>query len=291
MKKIDIDDFINKLGIKIPPKTKFEALGNATSLYYDTKNFHKLNFERGILLYALISKYKPKNILEFGTASGFSTLCMAWALHENNIDGKIFTIDLISLTDKQLRPVDFGENKQQLQNISVKEIWQKVARPEWIDKIEFLHGYTGEIFNSYDFPKIDFGYVDGAHFYDGVKHDFLSFLTVSSSNFGILFDDYAHRYQYGVKKLLDELDSEFKITLIDTDLNKDLLKLKIVDDKNYGMCWLDFYNSQSINEISFIDDVPNFIKKYRKFENRLRLRTKLNQKIPLLKKIKLSFWK
>ncbi len=291
MKKIDINHFVNDLGINIPPITKFEELGNATSLYHDNGNFYKLNFERGILLYALISKYKPKNILEFGTAAGFSTLCMAYALDENKIDGKIFTIDINSLNEKHTRPVHFENNKQELQNISIKEIWEKIAKPEWIKKIEILQGYTGEIFNSYDFPKIDFGYIDGAHFYDGVKHDFYSFLTVASPNFGILFDDYIERKQYGIKKLLDEIDSEFNITLIDTDLNRDLLKLKMTQDKNYGMCWLDFYDSNSLSEFKSISDLSNFIKKYRKFETRLRLRSNLNQKIPFLKNIRLSFWK
>jgi len=291
MKNIDVESFIKDLGIYVPPKSRFEILGNATALYFDHGNFYKLNFERGMLLYSLISKYKPKNILEFGTASGFGTLCMAWALSDNNIDGKIFTIDISSLTEKHTRPVKFDNGKNELKNISVQEIWKKIAKPEWLKKIEFLHGYSGKIFNSFNFPKIDFGYIDAAHFYEGVKHDFYSFLTVASQNFGILFDDYAQRDQYGIKKLLDEVDSEFKITLIDTDLNRDLLKLKMVNDKNYGMCWLDFYDSKPISEIVCIQDLSHFIKKYRTFEKRLRLRTKLNQKIPYLRKVKLSFWR
>ena len=53
-------------------------------------------------------------------------------------------------------------------------------------------------------PKFDFGYIDGAHFYDAVKHDFYAFLKSSNSNFGILLDDYIDRKYYGVKKLVDE---------------------------------------------------------------------------------------
>ena len=75
MNEVDFEEFIGKLGIKIPSEKEFQELGDVTALFRDkNENFVRLNYERGMLLYALIAKYKPKNILEFGTASGYATL-------------------------------------------------------------------------------------------------------------------------------------------------------------------------------------------------------------------------
>ena len=94
MKIKTFDDFISSLNVTHPEFEKFLKLGDMTALFHEeSKNqFIKLNYERGLLLYCLITKYQPKNVLEIGTASGFGTLCMAWAMVENNINGKIFTI-------------------------------------------------------------------------------------------------------------------------------------------------------------------------------------------------------
>lgn len=291
MDEIDVHAFINKLGIKLPPKSEFEELGNTTALYYENDQFWQLNFERGMLLYAFISKYKPQNILEFGTGAGYSTLSMARALHDNDIDGKIFTIDVMSMDTQHTRPVCFRSGKPQLQTIAISDIWEKVAPRDWVEKITLLNGYSREVFDLHNFPKIDFAYVDGAHFYQAVKHDFYSFLSVAAEKFGVLFDDYAIREHYGVKKLLDELDSEFDITLIDTDLNRDLMKLNAVKDEPYGMCWLDFYNSQKLSEISFFKELSNFISEYRKIEKRIKRREYVKKHLPFLKNIKHMVWK
>ena len=73
-----VDDFISSLDVKIPPFEEFVKLGDMTALFESKPNeFIQLNYERGPLLYALVSILKPKNILEIGTSRGYSTLCMA----------------------------------------------------------------------------------------------------------------------------------------------------------------------------------------------------------------------
>ena len=78
MEEKDFQEFIEKLKVVIPSEEEFQKLGDVTALFRTEKhNFIRLNYERGMLLYALVAKYKPKNILEYGTASGYATLCMA----------------------------------------------------------------------------------------------------------------------------------------------------------------------------------------------------------------------
>ena len=288
------DDFISSLNVTHPEFEKFLKLGDMTALFHEeSKNqFIKLNYERGLLLYCLITKYQPKNVLEIGTASGFGTLCMAWAMVENNINGKIYTIDPIPINEKTKRAFNDQKNGPKIENISVKELWEKTAKKEWLDKITPISGYSGKILDEYSLPKFDFGYIDGAHFFDAVKHDFYSFLNHTNNEFGMLFDDYVDRPYYGIKKLVDsDISKNFDVSLIKTDTNLHLEKILSLPKHDYGMCWL---HSNSLKK-SLNDAYPQsireeYIKKYIKFENRLARRYKLNKKIPLLKNIRFKFW-
>ena len=289
-----LDDFITSLDITHPELEKFLKLGDMTALFHEesTNQFIKLNYERGLLLYCLITKFRPSNVLEIGTASGFGTLCMAWAMVENNINGKIFTIDPISITEKTKRVFNNQKNGPRIENISVKEIWDQTAKKEWIEKIIPLSGYSGKILDEYSLPKFDFGYIDGAHFFDAVKHDFYSFLNHSSNEFGILFDDYVDRPYYGIKNLIDtDISKNFDVSLIKTDTDLHLEKILSLPKHDYGMCWL---HSKSLKKS--LDDIypksirDEYIKKYLQFENRLVRRYKLNKRFPMLKNIRFKFW-
>tara|TARA_X000001382_G_scaffold17002_2_gene10646 strand:+ start:2475 stop:3041 length:567 start_codon:yes stop_codon:yes gene_type:complete len=46
------------------------------------------------ILYDFVVTLKPKRIIEFGPGSGYTTICMAKALKENNIDGHIKSYDI-----------------------------------------------------------------------------------------------------------------------------------------------------------------------------------------------------
>ena len=89
---IKIDEFIDSLNVQIPSKEKFLQLNRIFPINQKTK-IKIINYERGMLLYSLIAKYKPKIVLEIGTAEGYSALCMAWAMTDYDINGRIFTID------------------------------------------------------------------------------------------------------------------------------------------------------------------------------------------------------
>jgi hypothetical protein len=288
------DDFILNLDVELPPYEEFIKIADMTALHESEKNqFIQLNYERGPLLYGLISKFKPTNILEIGTARGYSTLCMAWAMSDNNIPGKIFTIDPKSTKlDSRNLLDDHSSLGARYENISVREIWKEISGKNWLDKIIVLNGYSGEIMSKNNHPKFDFGYIDGAHFYDAVKHDFYAFLKSSNSNFGILLDDYIDRKYYGVKKLVDEeISKTFDTTIIETDRQGHLLKKDYLNDPLYGMCWIQ--NSTSKKHSEFLEKYPidDAIQKYRKYEQRIQRREKINKKLPFLKNIKLSFWK
>ena len=293
----ELYEFINSLEIdNYPSLNEFKKIGDMTALFYNDKkkNFIDLNYERGLLLYLLITKLRPKNVLEIGTASGYATLCMAWAMYDNNIDGKIHTIDPIPNNEKMMRAMDDNSgNGPHLENISVREIWDKIDKKEWIEKIIPICGYSGEVLMKDIFPKFDFIFIDAAHFFDGVKHDFLACLNHVNKNFTILFDDYVDRESYGVKKLIDnDISKKMDVTLIKTDTKNNLEKVINLHDRIYGMCLLDNNSSKiDLNTLYPKKERDDYIKNYLKFEKRLRNRNRVNNVFPVLKKIKFSFWK
>jgi hypothetical protein len=288
MEKKSFSDFLKFLGYDDLSLDDFWILGNSTN------NADKqLEFHRGPLLYALICYLKPKKILEFGTGGGYSTLCMAKALTDSKIDGKIYTVDRVGNTEKISRYYQLPSDKHpQKNNISNYEIWKSIAPLEWIEKIIPLQGYSGIVMDKNKFENIDFCYIDGNHSYDGTKHDFLSFLQIASNNFSVLFDDYIEREFYGVKEFIDkEVEPNFHSFLIDTDPNKDFHQF-IKKEHDYGMVYFkhesNFSALKNYNEI----DVNSFLKQYRNNDSRIRSRRyNVEKKIPFIKNIRFKFWK
>ena len=286
MKKMEVIDFIESLGVVVPPLEQFWKIGDMTALWLNKNNeFLRLNYYRGPLLYALVAKYRPKRILEFGTAKGYATLCMAWAMHDNKIDGQIYSIDSISQSEPIKTPLK-RSNTERVESTTIKEVWNEIARPEWIEHIKILTGYSGEVMQNMQINDFDFAFIDGGHFYQAVKHDFLSFLQNASDKFGVLFDDYLDKEGWGVKKFIDEeVSQSFDVTLIKTDVENNF-----VQKSDYGMCWITKDSSRNLEQ--FRDaKVDNFLKDYRKFEKRLKLRNIVNKKVPQLKNIKFQWWR
>ena len=292
MNSVKIEQFIDSLDVKTPPKEKFLELTHIFPISPQL-NFAKQipNYERGILLYSLIAKYKPKNVLEIGTAEGYSTLCMAWAMTDYNINGKIFTIDPKPFDVPVERNVTWEDNpKHDTVMLSRRELWNKFADNEWIKKIEVLTGFSGEVLQkNTKLPKMDMGFIDGSHAYTVVVHDFYAFLEVASENFHLLFDDYVPNENDGVTKAIDEeVAPNFDITLIQTNA-KEQRKESGESPDELCICWLDNESlKKPLREIYPKSKSEQIINKYLKWEKRWKLRKNLNSKIPLLNRFKFS---
>ena len=286
MNSVKIEQFIDSLDVKTPSKEKFLELAHIFPISPQL-NFAKqiTNYERGILLYSLIAKYKPKNVLEIGTAEGYSTLCMAWAMTDYNINGKIFTIDPKPFDVPVERNVTWEDNpKHDTVMLSRRELWNKFANKEWIEKIEVLTGFSGEVLQkNTKLPKMDMGFIDGSHAYTVVVHDFYAFLEVASENFHLLFDDYVPNENDGVTKAIDEeVAPNFDITLIQTNAKEQRKESGETPDE-LCICWLDSESlKKPLREIYPKSKSEQIINKYLKWEKRWKLRKDLNTKIPLL---------
>ena len=284
---IKTDEFIDSLNVQIPSKEKFLQLNRIFPINQKTK-IKIINYERGMLLYSLIAKYKPKNVLEIGTAEGYSALCMAWAMTDYDINGRIFTIDPKPFDVPIKREITLEENpKHESIMLSTKELWNKFANKEWIKKIEVLTGFSGEILQkkTKEFPKMNMGFIDGHHTYEAVIHDFYAFLQTASENFSLLFDDYSYHVDVNVSKAInEEIVPNFDVTQIITEAEQQRKEAnRPARTHELGMCWIESRSlKKPLREIFPKSKSAQIINDYLKWEKRWKLRKNLNSKIPLL---------
>jgi len=287
---IKIDQLINSLNVQLPSKEKFLQLTRIFPIYPQLESNPVINYERGILLYSLIAKYKPENVLEIGTAEGYSTLCMAWAMVDHNINGKIFTIDPKPFDTPIEREITWEKNlEHNTVSLSTKELWNKFANKEWIQKIEVLTGFSGEVLQkkTKELPKMDMGFIDGHHAYEAVIHDFYAFLQIASENFYLLFDDYNPNENSDVTKVInEEVIPNFDVTLIKTNAQQQRKEAN-ESENELDMCWLESNSlKKPLREIYPKSKSDQIIGKYLKWEKHWKLRKTLNSKIPLLDKFR-----
>lgn len=289
LKDYELDEYLKKLNVPLPETQRFQNLVNELTYFKSSvgnKEIINFNFERGLILYCLVSLLKPKNILEIGTAQGFSTLCMAWAMNDLNIDGNIYTIDRDDHDHEYLQYYKKSEKISQ-RFTTRRKLWEEFADPAWVQKIHVITGYVAEVIDKVKIPEIDFFYIDGPHFYSGVKHDFLSSLLRSASNSSFLFDDYIDRPYFGVKTLVDnEIADMFNVDLIKSD-KSNLMHTNGITKTDYGQIFFQGKKNELIEHFG-MENIKKYKKKYRRYEKRLKLRDSLNKKIPLLKNIRFS---
>ena len=169
--------------------------------------------------------------------------------------------------------------------LSTKELWNKFANKEWIEKIEVLTGFSGEVFQKKikEFPKMNMGFIYCNHAYESVIHYFYAFLHNGSEYFYLLFDDYIPNDNGGVTRVIDEeIIPNFDVTPIKTNA-KQQRKEANESEIELDMCLLESGSlKKPLLEIYPKSKSDQVIGKYLEWEKRWRFRQALNSKIPLL---------
>jgi hypothetical protein len=203
-----VTEKMQELGFDLSEKTKdeFNQLAGITALRHaQDDTYYVRNWWRGPLLYALVSHYRPRNALEFGTGRGYGALSMAKASLEQGFDCRVWTIDRIPPVARQFWPIDEG-NGQTTKSLALDEVWEQSVSIKIHERISCLTGDSYSVmceWNRLYHPNIDFFFIDGGHDYRTVKHDFIAGSGVANPGAAFLFDDYGKRKGYGVKKLMD----------------------------------------------------------------------------------------
>ena len=174
----------------------------------------KLNYNHGKLLYTLLSKYldtqktsekhKSKiNILETGTARGFSSICMSKALIDRNIQGHLITIDCISHNEKILwnciDDIDGPRTRSKL-----LEYWK-----DELSNITFIQGWTGETIYKLGIERINFAFLDAQHTKKDVLNEFNFVAKRQMKGDIIFFDDVTAGLFDGVCEAVNEIEIKY----------------------------------------------------------------------------------
>jgi len=187
-----IDNFEMKYGYSIDP-IWLNKLALKTQIVIKKS---ELCFQHGRVLYTVLSNYinyhkkqssvlSQLNILETGTARGFSSLCMSKAMHDMRINGKIFTYDVLPHFSRMYW------------NCIEDEIGPK-SRAElltdWEDLVEkyiiYIQGDVRINLPKIQIPRINFAFLDGGHEYDDIIFEFSHINPYQLPGDIIVFDDY-----------------------------------------------------------------------------------------------------
>jgi predicted O-methyltransferase YrrM len=209
MKKLLIQEKLKNMDVSIEDIClgDFDVIGEYTAkknrgrnseLYSNVGCFFRPNYERGILMYYIVRKMNIKSVLEIGFGRGYATFCMAKAMCDHGIDGKITTVD-----------PNFDQDF--LNNLG------KIFPQEMFEKIEFVRGTSDGYFKENSDKKFDFIYIDGDHTFNAVSNDWNN--SKDKYNKALLFDDYhlpSKASGPGIQcaKLIDTIDDETKELII-----------------------------------------------------------------------------
>jgi predicted O-methyltransferase YrrM len=184
-----------------------------SSLYNNVGCFFRPNYERGILIYSMIRRFKVKSYLEIGFGRGYSAMCAAKAMVDSGItDGHVYTVD-----------PNIDEN-------FLKQLGT-VLPNEWFNKLEILRGTSDQAFEHLkkEERKFEFVYIDGDHRYDQVKKDWDNAKGMFTKY--VLFDDYhsagKEEKDIEVTKVVDDIEGmEKELIIMDRRI--------FLDDRGYS---------------------------------------------------------
>jgi len=197
-----IDDFELKTGYKIDIDW-YNELALHTQVVIKKSD---ICYVHGRLLYASLQSYIEKsnvlniNVIETGTALGFSSICMAKALQDSKTFGKILTFDVLPHNiEMYWNCIDDNERKKTRTDLlqAYRSLTEKyIIYHQGNTKIELPKVQT---------DRIHFAFLDSAHDYYYLMSEFLNIGEKQQAGDIIFFDDYTPRLFPGVVKAVDDI--------------------------------------------------------------------------------------
>lgn len=166
----------------------------------------KLCYQHGKLLYSELHSFLTKNghedinILETGTARGFSSLCMAKALLDAGVHGKIFTFDVLPHDTKMYWNCISDREGPKTRGELLKNYSQLMER-----YLVYIQGDTTIELQKFSVPRVHFAFLDGQHTYEQVLGEFEFLKGRQKAGDIVFFDDYSPNMFPGVVKAVDEI--------------------------------------------------------------------------------------
>ena len=172
-----------------------------------------LNYAHGRVLYSALRQYLNRqgekfnkiSIIETGTARGFSSLCMAKALQDNQTAGTIVTFDVLPHREKMYWNCIADHEKGPLTRQELLQLWSDLVEVY----IVFHQGYSRIELPKVALQRVNFAFLDGAHTFDDVMFEFKAIKDSQIAGDMIVFDDYDIHSYPGIVKAVDEICNKF----------------------------------------------------------------------------------
>lgn len=174
------------------------SIGDLTGLRCENGVFRRANFERGLLLDALVAALRPREILELGTGRGLGAFSMAEAARLGGFTTRITTVDALSTETPQSWPIE-RDGKRETLRASRREIWTRHFSAESRGMITEVTGATTTVLPQLrsEGKRFDFIFIDAGHDLYSVVHDLAHGAMLLAPGGYILMDDFAPGSDYG----------------------------------------------------------------------------------------------
>lgn len=202
----EIDNFEKSAGFNIN-KERIDNLALHTQVVIKKS---AINYQHGRLLYAALSKYiavsenRNITILETGTARGFSSLCMAMAMADANIEGKIITYDVLPHNVKMYWNCIDDNDRAKSRAELLSDYNDLIER-----YIVYHQGDTQAELYKIQFTRVHFAFLDGAHTYKNVMSEYETIRDKQQKGDIVFFDDYTQTMFPGIVKAVDEICNKY----------------------------------------------------------------------------------
>ena len=151
--------------------------------------------EHGLLLYKLVLGScrggQPVVVLDVGTARGFSAITMARAMLDGELEGRVYSVDVIGHDE----PLNWHGTKQDADEplagvkISRSEIWGRWFAEE-SGLVTTVCGKSTEVLRGWRHGPIDCAFLDGSHEYEDVRDELEALDSLMAEGGVIVVDDF-----------------------------------------------------------------------------------------------------
>ena len=201
-----------KILLKNKSLIDFKESGLDTDFFIELGFTNQISFKKsendishGLIIYHKLKKYISEskqnnfNILDLGTAKGFSSICLAKAIKDTNSQGKVISIDIIPHNKKMYwnSPNDF------LGRFTREETLSKYK--EYLKYIIYIQNDSTIALKTTHLNRIHFSFIDADHNYKKILSDIKIISSLQYRGDIIIFDDYDD-YKGVNKAISDTLD-------------------------------------------------------------------------------------
>jgi predicted O-methyltransferase YrrM len=210
-----------------------DILEHAKPLGHNERN-RNLNLGFGFIYYALVRALRPKHTVVIGSGYGFSVVCLALGLKDNDLGRLSFVDPSYSVfTDGPFRTIGGRNNWKDAE--AVDRHFERFGLDGVVTHYKMTSSDFFTTYHSLELPRIDIAFIDGNHAYKHVKHDFRQVVQRSHENTYIFLHD-SNAYirealnHAGVKRWLRILKKEEKaFEVINFPFSSGVALVRVID--------------------------------------------------------------